>query len=176
MKLSKKERKSKSVKPLKYIRNWKAQQFQKRKSKENEMTDDKDCIEVKVDVGVLKQQVSTLTTLCDKMDKVIEKLVDQHDKHLVKVYSTMEDRRMETEADIKEIHGRIDTVLDKLQHSELRLMNELKALRQEMQNHNAKEKESLDKLLQWKWMIAGGVVALSWLVSHMELIATVLGK
>jgi hypothetical protein len=110
------------------------------------------------------------------MDKVIEKLVDQHDKHLIKVYSTMEDRRLETESDIKEIHGRIDTVLDKLQDSELRLMHELKSLRQEMQNHNAKEKESLDKLLQWKWMIAGGIVALSWIVSHMELLSGVLGK
>lgn len=140
------------------------------------MADDKDCVQVQIDVGVLKQQISTLTVLCDKMDKVIEKLVDQHDKHLVKVYTTMEDRRLETESDIKEIHGRIDTVLDKLQDSELRLMNELKSLRQEMQNHNAKEKESLDKLLQWKWMIAGGVIALSWLVSHMELFTTVFGK
>lgn len=176
MKSSKKERKSKSVRPLKYIRNWKAQQFQKRKNKENKMADDKDCIEVKVDVGVLKQQVSTLTILCDKMDTVMEKLVEQHDRHIEKIYTDMERRRLETEADVKEIHGRIDTVLDKLQASELRLMNELKALRNDMQDHNAKEKESLDKLLQWKWMIAGGVVALSWLVSHMELIATVLGK
>jgi uncharacterized protein YdiU (UPF0061 family) len=140
------------------------------------MSEDKDCIQVQIDVGVLKQQISTLTLLCDKMDKVIEKLVDQHDKHLVKVYNTMEDRRLETENDIKEIHGRIDTVLDKLQDSELRLMHELKSLRQEMQNHNAKEKESLDKLLQWKWMIAGGVIALSWIVSHMELLSGVFGK
>jgi uncharacterized protein YdiU (UPF0061 family) len=140
------------------------------------MSDDKDCVQVQIDVGVMKQQISTLTLLCDKMDKVIEKLVDQHDKHLIKVYSTMEDRRLETESDIKEIHGRIDTVLDKLQDSELRLMHELKSLRQEMQNHNAKEKESLDKLLQWKWMIAGGIVALSWIVSHMELLSGVLGK
>lgn len=176
MKLSKKERKSKSAKPLKFIRNWKVLQSQKRKNKETKMTDDKEFTQVQVDVGVLKQQISMLTILCDKMDKVIEKLVDQHDKHLVKVYSTMEDRRIETEGDIKEIHGRIDTVLDKLQDSELRLMSELKSLRQEMQNHNAKEKESLDKLLQWKWMIAGGVIALSWIVSHMELVASVFGK
>ena len=176
MKLSKKERKSKSAKPLKFIRNWKALQSQRRKNKETEMADDKDCVQVQIDVGVLKQQISTLTVLCDKMDKVIEKLVDQHDKHLVKVYTTMEDRRLETESDIKEIHGRIDTVLDKLQDSELRLMSELKSLRQEMQNHNTREKESLDKLLQWKWMIAGGIIALSWLVSHMELFATIFGK
>ena len=176
MKSSKKERKYKSVKPLRFIRNWKALQSHKRKNKETEMSDDKDCIEVKIDVGVLKQQVSTLTVLCDKMDKVMEKLVDQHDRHIEKIYTDMDKRRLETEADVKEIHGRIDTVLDKLQASELRLMNELKALRNDMQNHNVKEKESLDKLLQWKWMIAGGVVALSWLVSHMELVATVFGK
>jgi len=132
--------------------------------------------QIQVDVGVLKQQVSTLCMLCDKMDKVIEKLVDQHDKHLIKVYATMEDRRLETEADIKEIHDRIDTVLDKLQISELRLMEELKALRNDMQIHNNKEKESLDKLLQWKWMIAGGIIALSWLVSHMEFVATLFGR
>jgi len=140
------------------------------------MSDDKDCIEVKVDVGVLKQQVSTLTILCNKMDSIMEKLVDQHDRHIEKIYTDMDKRRLETEADVKEIHGRIDTVLDKLQASEIRLMNELKALRSDMQAHNTKEKESLDKLLQWKWMIAGGVVAISWLVSHMELIGTILGK
>jgi hypothetical protein len=176
MKQLKKEKQSKSAKPSKFIRNWKAKQSQKRKNKEIEMADDKDCIEVKVDVGVLKQQVSTLTILCDKMDSVMEKLVDQHDRHIEKIYTDMERRRLETEADVKEIHGRIDTVLDKLQASEIRLMNELKALRSDMQAHNAKEKESLDKLLQWKWMIAGGVVAISWIVSHMELVASVFGK
>lgn len=140
------------------------------------MAEDKDCIAVKVDVGVLKQQVSTLTLLCDKMDKVMDKLVDQHDRHIEKIYTDMDKRRLETEADVREIHGRIDTVLDKLQASELRLLDELKALRNDMQEHNIKEKESLDKLLQWKWMIAGGIVAISWLVSHMELVASVFGK
>jgi hypothetical protein len=134
--------------------------------------------QIQVDVGVLKQQVSTLCILCDKMDKVIEKLVDQHDKHLVKVYATMEDRRLETEADIKEIHNRIDTVLDKVQASELRLMEELKALRKDMQDHNSKEKESFAKLTQWKWMIVGGVIVFSWMVAHinLETFAAIFGK
>lgn len=140
------------------------------------MVEKEDCIAVKVDVGVLKQQVNTLTTLCDKMDSLMERLVDTHDRHIAKVYTDMENRRLETAEDIREIHTRIDIVLDKMQDSELRLMNELKSLRTEMQNHNSKEKESLDKLLQWKWMVAGGIVALSWLVSHMEVVATVFGK
>lgn len=142
------------------------------------MSDDKEIVSLQVDVGVLKQQVSTICTLCDKMDKVMEKLVDQHDRHIAKIYTDMDNRRTETEKDISDLHDRIDTVLDKLQASELRLMEELKALRRDMQDHNVKEKESLDKLLQWKWMVVGGVIALSWLISHVdvETLAKILGK
>jgi hypothetical protein len=142
------------------------------------MSDDKDVVGLQIDVGVLKQQVSTLCTLCDKIDKVMEKLVDQHDRHIAKIYTDMDNRRLETEADIKELHVRIDTVLDKLHDSEHRLMNELRAMRNDMQDHNSKEKESLDKLLQWKWMVVGGVIVLSWLVSHinLETFANLIGK
>jgi DNA-directed RNA polymerase sigma subunit (sigma70/sigma32) len=119
-----------------------------------------------VDVGVLKSQVSTLTDLCRKMDTVIDKLIDQHDKHIVKVYDTMDSRRLETEADIKEIHDRIDTVLTKMQDTELRIMTEIKGLRSDMSNHNSEEKKQLESILQWKWMIAGGMIVVSWLISH----------
>ena len=142
------------------------------------MSDDKDIVSIQVDVGVLKQQVSTLCILCDKMDKIMEKLVDQHDRHIAKIYTDIDSRRLETEADIREIHNRIDTVLDKLQASELRLIEELKALRKDMQEHNAGEKQSLEKLLEWKWMIIGGVIAISWVASHvnLETLASLIGK
>ena len=126
-------------------------------------------LDVRVDVGVLKSQVSTLTELCQKMDKVMEKIVDTHDRHLTKVYEDMEKRRFETDRDIKEIHERIDTVLDKVQDTEFRLMDELKQLRKEISEHNKVEKQSLDQILQWKWMVAGGIIVLSWLISHIKL-------
>jgi len=126
-------------------------------------------LDVRVDVGVLKSQVSTLTELCQKMDKVMEKIVDTHDRHLTKVYEDMEKRRFETDRDIKEIHDRIDTVLDKVQDTEFRLMDELKQLRKEISDHNKVEKQSLDQILQWKWMVAGGIIVLSWLISHIKL-------
>jgi len=128
-----------------------------------------DDLDVRVDVGVLKSQVSTLTELCQKMDKVMEKIVDTHDRHLTKVYEDMEKRRFETDRDIKEIHERIDTVLDKVQDTEFRLMDELKQLRKEISEHNKVEKQSLDQILQWKWMVAGGIIVLSWLISHIKL-------
>ena len=125
--------------------------------------------EVKVDVGVLKSQIVMLTNLCNKMDQVIEKLVDQHDRHISKVYEDMDKRRTETNLDIKEIHGRIDDVLEKVKGTEKTLLDEIKSLRKEMQQHNNNEKESLDKLLQWKWMVAGGILVISWLISHVKI-------
>jgi len=124
--------------------------------------------DLKVDVGVLKSQVSTLTTLCGKMDQVIEKLVDQHDRHLVKVYESIDQRRKETDMDIKELHERIDVVLDKVQISEKTLLEEIQKLRADMQEHNTKDRQNIEQLLQWKWMIAGGIVVISWLLSHIK--------
>lgn len=132
------------------------------------MADSDDIVELKVDTGVLKQQIKSITELCSKMDQVIDKLVDQHDRHISKVYVDIESRRRETDLDIKEIHERIDDVLEKVQGTEKTLLTEMKALRKEMQDHNSKEKEALDGLLQWKWMIAGGILVVSWLLSHVS--------
>jgi hypothetical protein len=125
--------------------------------------------DIKVDVGVLKTQVLTLSTLCSKMDQVIEKLVDQHDRHIAKVYDDMENRRLETDADVKEIHGRIDTVLEKVQDSERRLMDEMKGLKKAMSEHSETSKLQFERLNQWKWTIAGGILVISWLISHSNL-------
>jgi DNA repair exonuclease SbcCD ATPase subunit len=137
-----------------------------------------DDTDIKVDIGVLKTQVLTLSALCNKMDQVIEKLVDQHDRHIAKVYTDMDNRRLETEADIKEIHQRIDTVLDKMESSNKEIMEEFKSLRKDMSDHNKNEKEALDKLLQWKWMVAGGIIAISWLISNVnfDTLSKLIGK
>jgi DNA-directed RNA polymerase sigma subunit (sigma70/sigma32) len=122
--------------------------------------------EIKVDVGVLKTQVLTLTALCNKMDQVIEKLVDQHDRHLVKVYDNMDNQRKEKDMDISEIHERIDVVLDKVQQSELRIMDEIKGLKDTMADHVQASKSQYEKLNQWKWTLAGGIIVITWLISH----------
>jgi len=122
--------------------------------------------DLRVDVGILKTQVLTLSAICNKLDQVIEKLVDQHDRHIAKVYTDMDNRRLETEADIKEIHGRIDAVLDKVQESELRIMAEIKDLKETMSDHVSASKSQYEKLNQWKWTLAGGIIVITWLLSH----------
>ena len=130
--------------------------------------DDKGCIDVQVDIGVLKTQVLTLSALCNKMDQVIEKLVDQHDRHINGVYAQMDKRRLETEDDISEIHDRIDTVLEKLQESELRIMGEIKGLKDSMSVHSANSKAQFEQLNKWKWTIVGGILVITWLFSKVN--------
>jgi predicted nucleic acid-binding Zn-ribbon protein len=133
------------------------------------MADHDDLVQAKIDIATIQQQIKGITELCSKMDQVIEKLVDQHDRHLAKIYDDIEKKRVEKDMDINELHERIDSVMEKMGNTEKTLLNEIKALRLEMQEHNSKEKESLDKLLEWKWMVAGGILVLSWLISHIKL-------
>ena len=120
------------------------------------------------DVGKLKGQVEALTSIAGKLDIIIDKLVDQHDRHIAKVYTDMDKRRLETESDIKEIHERIDTVLDKMQSMDKCLSEKIDSLRDAVNTHNKEERNHLAQILQWKWMVAGGILVFSWLLSHVN--------
>lgn len=143
------------------------------------MSDNDSCdVALKVDVGVLKTQVTTITALCNKMDAVIDKLVENQQKMAENIYDDMDKRKTETTGDIKELHSRITTVdrnlSDKIELTERRIMEEIKSLRTHIEEHNKKEDGDLKKILEWKWMIVGGAIALAWLISNVNL--TVLGK
>ena len=122
--------------------------------------------DLKVDVGVLKTQIFTLSQLCEKMDKVIERLVDVHDQHISKVYETMDNQRKEKDLQITEVHERVDKVLEKLTESEKRIMEEVQGIRKCISDHAANSKSQFEQLARWKWTIAGGIVVLTWLISH----------
>lgn len=135
-------------------------------------------VELKIDVEVLKEKVDNITHLCSKMDQVIEKLVDNHDRIVTQIYNDMEQRKRDTVEDVKELHSRITTVdrnlSDKIELTERRIMDEIKSLRHTIDEHNKKEDDDLKKIFQWKWMVAGGVVVLAWLISNVNM--TVLAK
>ena len=123
---------------------------------------------IEADVGELKGRVDSLTTIANKLDIIIERLVDQHDRHIAKVYDDMEKRRMETQEQIKEIHDRIDMVLDKVQSTEKNVTEKIEKLQKCILEHNSEEKAQLDSLLRWKWTVAGGIIVVAWLLSHVS--------
>jgi len=136
------------------------------------MVPENEIVEMKVDVGILKTQVATLTSLCDKMDKVIEKLMEKQDNNTNNLYDDINEKKQETQADIKELHSRITTVdrnlSDKIELTERRIMEEIRSLHKEVKEHNLKEDGELRKIMEWKWMAAGGILVLAWLLSHIK--------
>lgn len=131
---------------------------------------DQEYTQIKVDVGILKTQVANITSLCDKMDKVIERLMTNQEKIVNDIYDDMTEEKRDTTEDIKELHSRITTVdrnlSDKLASVEDKIMSEIKTLRRDIAEHNQKEDTEIQKILEWKWMAAGGILLLAWLLSH----------
>jgi DNA repair exonuclease SbcCD ATPase subunit len=130
-------------------------------------------VALKVEVGVLKEKVNTITDLCEKMDRVIEKLADNNTNMVNQIYKDMEKRKEDTVGDIKELHSRITTtdrnLSDKIELTERRIMDEIKSLRDHITEHNDREDDAMKSMLQWRWMIAGGVVVLAWIISNVKL-------
>jgi DNA repair exonuclease SbcCD ATPase subunit len=139
---------------------------------------DNTAVELKVDVEVLKQQVLTLTQLCNKMDTIIEKLIENNDRLTTQIYHDMDKRKQETVGDIKELHSRITTVdrnvSDKIELTERRIMEEIKSLRDDIATRNKKEDNEMQKIMEWKWMAAGAIIVLAWIMSNIKI--EMLGK
>ena len=130
-------------------------------------------VALKVEVGILKEKVNTIADLCEKMDRVIEKLADNNTNMVNQIYKDMDKRTEDTVSDIKELHSRITTtdrnLSDKIELTERRIMDEIKSLRDHITEHNQKEDDDLKSLMQWKWMVAGGVVVVAWIISNIKL-------
>jgi hypothetical protein len=128
--------------------------------------------QLQVEVGVLKTQVSNIIQLCDKMDKVIERLAEGREKIVDEIYDDMEDNKKSTTEDIKELHSRITTVdrnlTEKLESVEDKIMAEIRILRKEMADRAEKEDSKIEKILEWKWMAAGGIIVVAWLLSYIK--------
>jgi hypothetical protein len=94
------------------------------------------------------------------------------DQLVNQIYNDMDKRKQDTITDIKDLHSRITTtdrnLSDKIELTERRIMQEIKSLRNDISEHNKKEDSELQKILEWKWTAAGGILVLAWLLSHVN--------
>jgi hypothetical protein len=99
-------------------------------------------------------------------------LANNQEKYVNDIYDDMNIEKRDTTEDIKELHSRITTVdrnlTEKLESVEDKIMAEIKVLRNDIAAHNQKEDAELSKILEWKWMAAGGILVLTWLLSHIK--------
>lgn len=125
---------------------------------------------MKVDVEVLKTQVSTLTKLCEKMDTVIEKLADHQGIIINQIYDDMDRRKQDSDSDIRDLYNKVNDlnkdVSEKIEKSEEKLMDKMSKVYDRISQHADSEEKVINVITKYKWPFLFAVVLISWLTSH----------
>lgn len=101
-------------------------------------------IKIETDVAAMKEKVSFFTVIYEKFDKTLEKLDERQSD------------------DRKELQNMVDTL-------RIDLLQEIKALREDMANQHDVEKQKIEDLNKWRWLVMGGAVVVGWIISKLGL-------
>lgn len=145
--------------------------------------------EMELKIGILEKDVSQLDRFSERLLISIEKIQDvsnkllqmlalheqkmaQNDEQNKIVHNLIERRRSEINDDVKELHSRITTVQrelnDRIETVENTISSKIDSVLEKMENE-IKNQNSNGGFEKWKWAAMGGVVCVSWMLSHLKL-------
>ena len=101
------------------------------------------------EVAAMKEKVSFFSVIYGKFDSTLDKMEKQ-----------IEDRRQDTNEDLRDVYKKIENI-------EESLMQEIKALREDMKRQHEIENKKIDELNRWRWIVVGGAAVVSWMISRM---------
>lgn len=104
---------------------------------------------IETDVAAMKEKVSFFSIIYEKFDKTLDKL---------------DSRQVE---DKKEINN----LMSELQNN---IMEEIKALRDDMAKQHIIERQKIEDLNKWRWIVVGAAGFVAWVVSILSKV--VVGK
>lgn len=146
---------------------------------------------LKIDVELLKKDVTMISNLCSKFDTTIDKMqeiasnlsrmVSLQEQRIVvqekitqEVQGVLEKRRLEHVEDTKELHSRITTVnrelTQKIDESEKRILAELLSMRNELMAEKTSFADRLSRIEIWKYTVVGALMIVSWLAAKIDII------
>lgn len=154
-------------------------------------------IDHRVEIELLKKDVSIMATLCEKFDITIEKMqeiaanlskmvslqeqrLENQEQTTKEMQSLLEMRRVEHNNDIKDLHLRITTVnrelSDKIEETEKAILKELHDMRKEMKDNAVKDDKNenslanrLSKIEAWKYTVVGGLLVVTWVLAKADI-------
>jgi hypothetical protein len=104
---------------------------------------------IEADVAAMKEKVSFFSVIYEKFDRTLDKLDERQ----------VEDRK------------EINEMMNKLQAS---IMEEIKALRDDMAKQHIIERQKIEDLNKWRWIVVGAAGIVGWLAATFA--KTFLGK
>jgi len=128
----------------------------------------------RTEIALVKKDITQLNKVIDKLDTAIEK-ISEVATSLNRMIAVQESRVDTQETalgqNVEIIHERITQHREEVQleidKSHKKIMDELKCLRADQQEHHQQMNERLNKLEQWRWTIIGGALVLGFLASHL---------
>ena len=99
---------------------------------------------IESEVAAMRERISFFSVIYEKFDRTLDKLERQHNDEL------------------REVHKKIEEI-------EVSIMDEIKALRQEMAAQHEIEKQKIEDLNKWRWIVIGGAAVVGWILSKVGL-------
>jgi hypothetical protein len=99
---------------------------------------------IETEVAAMREKVSFFSVIYEKFDRTLDKLDER----------TIEDKR------------ELQAMMDSLRTD---LVQEMKALREEMAAQHEIEKQKIEDLNKWRWIVIGGAAVVGWILSKVGL-------
>ena len=123
--------------------------------------------EIKVEVAMLKQEVSFINKLFDRMEILIDKVDTQ--------YETLVDKTSRIESNLSYTKDELEELYELLTQTEQRIREKIASVENTLNNDIEEMGERVDvlevdskDLLKNRWMLAGGMSAVLWIVSQLD--------
>jgi len=97
---------------------------------------------IEAEVAAMREKVSFFSVIYEKFDKTLDKLDERQ----------IEDRK------------EIQTVIDTMRND---LMQEIKAMREDMARQHEIENKKIEELNRWRWIVMGGAAVVGWVISKL---------
>lgn len=104
---------------------------------------------MEMDVAAMKEKVSFFSVIYEKFDRTLDKL---------------DERQLEDRKEINEMISNLHTDI----------MDEIKALREDMARQHNLERQKIEDLNKWRWIVVGAAGLVAWVVATFS--KTLLGK
>lgn len=102
---------------------------------------------LEIEVSAMKEKISFFNVIYQKFDDTLDK-----------VQGLMENRRNETNQDLKDVYAKITEV-------ETKLMDEMHGMREDMKKQHEEERRKIADLDKWRWIVVGAAAIVSWVAA-----------
>lgn len=147
--------------------------------------------DIRLEIELLKKDVTVITTIVNKLDSTTEKLQDLS-ASVIKMLALHEEKLLQSAREDKDILGEIrihtdedqnrfnalegkisdlaDSINEKMSRTETNILAELRSAN-ESKNENETGMSWARKMFGiYPWMLAGGVTTVFWMMSHVNLV------